>query len=77
MVEKRLRSFESILILGDNGVVYFIINKTMRKAVIKMLKKIFCRREGNNVSQLSKVSASMASVGSKVTIQISRTTSRY
>uniref|UniRef100_A0A914EDZ1 7TM GPCR serpentine receptor class x (Srx) domain-containing protein n=1 Tax=Acrobeloides nanus TaxID=290746 RepID=A0A914EDZ1_9BILA len=62
---------------GDNGVVYFIINKTMRKAVIKMLKKIFCRRNGNHVSQLSKASTAMAPVGSKVTVHISSTALRY
>ena len=76
MVEKRLRSFESILILGDNGVVYFIINKTMRKAVIKMLKKIFCRSDGNHISQLGKSSMAIKPV-SRATIQSSRIASRH
>uniref|UniRef100_A0A914CIX7 7TM GPCR serpentine receptor class x (Srx) domain-containing protein n=1 Tax=Acrobeloides nanus TaxID=290746 RepID=A0A914CIX7_9BILA len=62
---------------GDTGVMYFIINKTMRKAVIRMFKSFFCNNDGNRVSQLGKGSAAMIPVANKVTIQSSRTVSRY
>ena len=59
--------------------MYFIINKTMRKAVIRMFKNFFCNSDGNRVSQLGKGSVAVAPVANKVanTIKSSKTVTRY